>query len=288
LILLNALDRTGAEILRSTKTVSDIPTTTPASRYFEALRSKVSAGKLHYRLCNWYAEKRPKGFPLDVRFTGEDSLKFSGKFMHLIKALDGNATPHWRSVTFAYIGHQLRQSVSLFSKFSINPSEIETLKLTARKYFNASALFGKTSLTAWHIGFIAPLHVKAMYEKFGFGLGLNGMQGREAKHQRIKDYTKFTTHGKAKRWQTIFRHEYVHTIWLKENDDRKIQISSASKIDERFSFVKDPPESGESQTCLHCGFAVPCPYCRDEVYSVIDACVSKGYITERMKEFMNK
>jgi hypothetical protein len=64
LILLNALDRTGANILRSAKIVSSIPADTAAARYFEALKVKVQAGKLYYRLVRWFEEKRPKGLPL--------------------------------------------------------------------------------------------------------------------------------------------------------------------------------------------------------------------------------
>jgi hypothetical protein len=217
-----------------------------------------------------------------VRFTGEDSLKFAKHYIYLIQALDGDdEQPHWRSITFAYIGQKLREAVSLFSRFSINDSDIQNLRESAWKYFNALALFGKVSLTVWHVGFVAPLHTSVIFQKFGYGLGLNGMQGREAKHQRIKSYASFST--KACRWQTVFRHEYVHTIWLKENQNRKYP-SARKKYDDAM-FMKNGPENDHT-ICPNCGLEVPCRYCENEIWPIVEKCVVEANISERMKIIM--
>ena len=46
----------------------------------------------------------------------------------------------------------------------------------------------------------------------GTGLGMNTMQGREAKHVHIASYAK---HSNIKnRWSLVFRHDYISKIWL--------------------------------------------------------------------------
>ena len=44
------------------------------------------------------------------------------------------------------------------------------------------------------------------------GLGLNSMEGREAKHISIAKYAANTIH--ACRWEQVFHHEYISLIWL--------------------------------------------------------------------------
>ena len=42
------------------------------------------------------------------------------------------------------------------------------------------------------------------------------MEGREQKHQQISKYSKNTTF--QCRWPMIFRHEFIHLVYLREND----------------------------------------------------------------------
>ena len=52
-------------------------------------------------------------------------------------------------------------------------------------------------------------------EKLGYGLGLNSMQGREAKHVKLARYVQNTYNvKKSSRWWTVFRHEFVSMVWL--------------------------------------------------------------------------
>ena len=53
------------------------------------------------------------------------------------------------------------------------------------------------------------------------GLRLNAMEGREQKHQLIDKYAQNTTY--QDRWKSIFRHEFIQLIYLRENglDSRK-------------------------------------------------------------------
>ena len=68
--------------------------------------------------------------------------------------------------------------------------------------------------TVWTLGHIIPVHLSEMKRLYGFGLGLNSMEGQEAKHMFIKKYFANTLH--QCRWEQIFRHEYVTLIWLRE------------------------------------------------------------------------
>ena len=55
------------------------------------------------------------------------------------------------------------------------------------------------------------------------GLGVNTMEGREAKHIAL---VKFTRNNQfTNRWRQVFRHEYVSLVWLRENgcDERGLQ-----------------------------------------------------------------
>lgn len=61
-----------------------------------------------------------------------------------------------------------------------------------------------------------------MYNDLGFGLGLNSMQGREAKHTKLACYAKNTTKGKRLRWWQIFKHEFMELIWIKEKDCKQV------------------------------------------------------------------
>jgi hypothetical protein len=52
-----------------------------------------------------------------------------------------------------------------------------------------------------------------MKTKYGMGLGINSMEGREAKHVFICKYSNNTVY--QHRWQQIFMHEFVTLIWLR-------------------------------------------------------------------------
>ena len=71
--------------------------------------------------------------------------------------------------------------------------------------------------TVWTLGYAIPNHTKKLYEEIGHGLGLNSMQGHEAKHVKLAMYIKNTYNLKKKsRWPTVFRHEYVSLIRRKK------------------------------------------------------------------------
>ena len=92
----------------------------------------------------------------------------------------------------------------------------------ARKLFVSCCLYeANVSPSLWVFCNVAPEHFKLMYDTFGFGLGINTMEGREQKHQLIKKYSEKAVY--QCRWDFIFRHEFIQTVYLRENgfDDIK-------------------------------------------------------------------
>ena len=75
---------------------------------------------------------------------------------------------------------------------------------------------------------IAPEHTIYLYSNFGVGLGMNSMEGREQKHQMVMKYAENST--PQEKWKYVFRHEYIHLIYLRERGyDSKRHISTKSQ-----------------------------------------------------------
>ena len=94
----------------------------------------------------------------------------------------------------------LRDAVWIFSRMTEMKRELlDKLNKCCVSYFNAAALFLRITVSVWTVGYIVPVHAKKLFERFKTGLGLNTMQGREAKHRRLGGYAKNTTY--QNKWQ---------------------------------------------------------------------------------------
>ena len=60
----------------------------------------------------------------------------------------------------------------------------------------------------------APHHASSTFLLYGLGLGVNSMEPREQKHQRIKKYAENTT--PQNKWPMTFTHEFMSSIYLRE------------------------------------------------------------------------
>ena len=82
--------------------------------------------------------------------------------MFLIDAVANESDPpetKLNTASLAYIGLQLRDIVSRFSRIETNQEEIQQLKELCKHYFNAnSLLLNKISPTIWTIGYAVPYH----------------------------------------------------------------------------------------------------------------------------------
>ena len=98
--------------------------------------------------------------------------------------------------------------VSLFSMYHFCEQHLQELFQYCSQYFTAKVLFcDQISPSEWSIGKVVPVHAQWVFERYGTGLGINTMQGREAKHVHIASYAK---HSNIKnRWSLVFRHDYI-------------------------------------------------------------------------------
>jgi len=94
----------------------------------------------------------------------------------------------------------------------------------------------------WVFSHVAPKHAKMSFSDFKYGLGINTMEGREQKHQMIAKYARNTTF--KGRWKSIFRHEFIQLIYLREHgfDKKKYYKQKNSYL----------PENSD-KTCSGCG-----------------------------------
>ena len=85
-----------------------------------------------------------------------------------------------------FIAIKLRDGNSIFSMYHITQPAIDQLKGLAQDYFTAVRLFKDiVSGTVWSMRHLVPVHIQWVFKT---GLGVNTMQGREAKNVRIASY----------------------------------------------------------------------------------------------------
>jgi hypothetical protein len=106
---------------------------------------------------------------------------------------------------------------------------------------------------------------------YGVGLGINTMQGREAKHVRISQYAKHAT--LATRWRLVFRHDFITTIWLRIHDPMSFSYHKCTDV-----YV--PQEIVQPDVC-YCGLNKvctdeKCSFCSSDLFQSIDRSVLVG------------
>lgn len=125
----------------------------------------------------------------------------------------------------AYIAVELRDATSIYTRVEINNEHLTKLSLICHNYFSAYNLFlsPQISCTVWTVGYAIPYHTRQMYDQLKYGLWLNSMQGREAKHIKLAKYVDNTCNvKKSDWWWVVFRHEYISMVWLRELDPLSI------------------------------------------------------------------
>jgi len=128
--------------------------------------------------------------------------------------------------------------------------------------------------TVWTIGHIVPAHTEHMKQLYDMGLGLNSMEGREAKHIFIRKYSENTLPNQ--RWEQIFRHEYVSLIWLRQRGYNTTSSSRSSSSSSTYI-----PQRVESQEFCYCGMSKDCTaercwYCSHPLRKRIQVCIKDG------------
>lgn len=233
------------------------------------------------------------------RFTGKESKCFSWNFGHVTETLlqmkpDRNTAFKLHALHKA--AEKLRDSVSLFSRVRITEEQILQLEKSCMEYFNVNALFlQKANPTVWTVGYILPLHTKELFQTLSFGLGLNTIQGREAKHIKLKKYIENTTNvQKSQRWEHVFRHEHIAVVWLRDLDPhsakyRRQSLEGEAKGVEGEYYI--PKRCRESDYCF-CGLRKQqltdskCSICGSDLMKWINESIAAGKILPAVKQYL--
>jgi len=124
--------------------------------------------------------------------------------------------------------------------------------------FKASCLFDQSVYPSlWTVCNSAPVHAKVCYNAYSFGFGCNTMEGRVQKHQAISKYAHNTTY--QHRWPLIFRHEYIHLVYLRENGFDHVKYNK-----KHIPYILDVDRKIH---CMHCCLELKIGNC--ELYSSV-------------------
>lgn len=160
-----------------------------------------------------------------------------------------------------------------------------------QQFFNAnSLLLTEVTPTVWTVGVAIPYHTSKFYQKLGYGLGLNPMQGREAKHVKLAKYVENTCNArKSLQWRTVFRHEFVCMVWLREKDSYSI-VYRCEKRNINDSYIPKRVRNCDDRFC-HCGPLKTttgnqgCEICKSDVMKAIKQSVASGQTTSELSQF---
>ena len=285
-----AMQYTDANQLKASTSLSDLPNSCPLIQFCNCVKDSMKCGRLFKNFSRWFAEKRKKNIQFSYRFTGLESKRFSWYFGLLVNVLL-NITSLAMSTkvklhALAFSGLKLRDSASLFSRVEINREHLTKLKVCSQQYFNANTLLLEgANPTIWTIGYAIPYHAEQLFEDSGYGLGLNSMQEREAKHIKLASYFQNTCNvRKNERWWVVFHHEFVSFIWFRQLDLHSITYRSDSYVLKKVS---------EDHTMFcYCGVQKSnssdkaCSICMSTTMRLVQESTTEGKINTSLRELL--
>ena len=281
------MPNTNQNHLKAATAVSDLPDSPPLLALLRCLKDTLKCGRQHKTFLWLVSEKRKKG----ISFTGLDSKYFCRQVATLIQELLKIPTVSKGHVlklhTLSFIGVKF----SIYSRVEVSIEQVENLKVLCQQFFNASnLLLTDNTPTVWTVGVAIPYHTSKLHQKLGYGLGLNSMQGREAKHVKFAKYVENTCNArKSLRWWTVFRHEFVCMIWLREQDPYSIAYR-CEKRNISDSHIPKRVHDCNDRFC-HCGLSKTttayhgCEICTSDPIKGIKQCVASGKITHELTQF---
>ena len=253
-----------SNVLPSHTSVSDLPDDSPFLAYLNTLKDTLKLSRLVKKLMHWFKDGRKGSF--SYRFTGKETKVFCRKFGFVIQSLsntENSPQVKLRLAALAFCGQQLRDAISYFSRVNINEQEIKMCQQACQHFYNICALlFKEVTPTVWTIGYAVPRHLKILFDKYKVGLGINSMQGREAKHVRLAQFAMHST--KYTRWSMVLRHDYICMyVWIRKQDPGH---NSYSKYQE--SYI---PKVVSLENYCYCGFPIgnqgsKCHICSSSIY----------------------
>ena len=249
------------KIVTSCNDINSLPVDSSFVHYLVTLKEKLKVTRLVKKVKCWFSEGRKKSFA--YRFTGMETKVFCHKFMFVLRSLSNGSDVQemqLRIAAIAYCCVQLRDAVSC--------------KKACQYFFNANMLLlNKITPTIWTIGYVIPRHIQIIFDKYGLGLGLNSMQGREAKHVRLAQYAKHST--KTTRWYMILRHDYIANVWIRKQDPHHTSYT-------KYTGQYIPQEViCNSLTFCYCGFPLEngvasCSICSSDIFKAVQQSAVAG------------
>lgn len=226
----------------------------------DCVKKVMQCNQLGKKMISWFNESSQKEKEFGYRFRGRESFRFLQSFPSVIKVLRIKCSAKVNQNRLLEIFLQsvlLRKLVSLSVRIvNISHDDIAEMERIGRILFKCCCKFdSKITPSMWNFTNVSPSHARECFQKYSFGLGVNTMEGREAKHQQIKKYSNNTQF--KVRWYSIFRHEYIQMIYLKENgfDDKAYR-----KIDSKYI---PEPLAGCCKTCFLSTINEKCALCDD-------------------------
>lgn len=189
-------------------------------KFLLMVKTKMNCNQLFKKLKQWINESKTKlnATAFSFRFRGHESYSYIKKFQILILAVKEwtNSTLHSRLMQIFYQSLAFRELVSLSTRIvDFDDEYINDFEVAGRKLFCSCSIHdARISPSCWVLCNVAPSHAADILNTYGFGLGINTMEGREQKHQQIKRYSDNST--VQHRWEYVFRHEYVQTVFLRK------------------------------------------------------------------------
>ena len=218
--------------LQSVKCYKEISAECLFYKFVNFIKTTMNCNFLSKKIVRWFNDnlgKTEKDFTF--RFRGKESLMYLRHFPILIQLLIANISDkgvlkrlhqiHFQSIHLRYL---LSYSVRI-SDFS--QVDLDEMKKEAHLLFKACCLFDPkvtpSLCTLWNIG---PFNDEQCFKSYRPGLSCNTMEGREQKHSKISKYAENTTI--QNRWPMIFRHEFIHLVYLRENGYDNINYKKKS------------------------------------------------------------
>ena len=208
-----------ADIDYKVKSFHHIPADSMFPVFVTSVKMLMKCHKLSKKLIEWFnCEGRDAVF--SFRFRGEESGKYLKHFPQMIAMLLKNTNVlnhHERLIQFFFQSLLLRKLVSYSVRILGLKSEVvDEMEHIGLKLFKCCCIHDRNiTPSLWTFTNVAPVHTKWLVEKMGLGLGVNSMEGREQKHQKIFQYMKNST--AQEKWENVFRHEFISCVYLREN-----------------------------------------------------------------------
>ena len=135
--------------------------------------------------CGWFSEKRKKSsfYRFGVQ---EILLELWAPNLSPLRHRQYFKFNQSKTACLSFLSFTTTRQWSLFSRVEISREQLVELESECQLYFNTHTLllYG-INPTTWTIGYAITYSTQELFKESGFGLGLDSMQGREAKHIKL-------------------------------------------------------------------------------------------------------